>query len=176
MNKLLMAFFFSAMHTLCAAEPLTLAQARSLPRAQVVASLPDSHPAVLYAYASRLFEQGARDEAVMWFYAGQLRFRFHLRAHPELPRDGEPALMASLNATVGQSLNEWAGGSPRGWAHAIDRALAWDSGHGNATTPKDRYHRALDETRKGLLGLRDQILSDKEQIAAQRTVRGLENR
>lgn len=35
--------------------------------------------------------------------------------------------MASLNATVGQTINEWAGGSPRQGADSIQKALDWDA-------------------------------------------------
>ena len=54
------------------------------------------HPAAYYLLAQKLFASGGRDEAVFWFYAGQLRYRFHLAASPELPTSGDPALFASL--------------------------------------------------------------------------------
>ncbi|WP_291971017.1 hypothetical protein [Candidatus Symbiopectobacterium sp.] len=77
------------------------------------ASLAKKHPSELYLYAKQLFETGHKDEAVTWFYVGQLRWRYHLLAHPELPPYGEPAAMDALNATLGQAINEWAGGSPK---------------------------------------------------------------
>ncbi|MGG2142545.1 hypothetical protein [Symbiopectobacterium sp. RP] len=67
----------------------------------------------LYLYAKQLLETGHKDEAVTWFYVGQLRWCYHLLAHPELPPDGEPAAMDALNATLGQAINEWAGGSSK---------------------------------------------------------------
>jgi len=176
MRKLLLALLLAVDPGLSVATPISVDQALSLPIAEVEAALPSSHPAVLYAHARRLFETGRRDEAVVWFYAGQLRFRFHLRANPSLPKDGEPALMASLNATVGQTINEWAGGSPRQWASAIDQALAWDQAHPNATTARDQHAAAWEATRRGLAGLRDQILTNQDQIREQRRSRGLENR
>lgn len=158
------------------ARPLDATQAASLPAAEVEAGLPGAHPAAFYAYAKRLFADGRRDEAVTWFYVGQLRFRFHLAASPALPKSGDPALMASLNASVGQALNEWAGGSPQGWADSIDKALAWDAAHPNAVTSQQAHEKAWKDTRSGLAELRDSILANAQSIRAQRAQRGLENR
>lgn len=162
--------------SLCAARPLTPEDAASLPQAELVANLADSHPVVLYAYAKRLFAEGKRDEAVTWFYAGQLRFRFHLAANPSLPRDGEPALMASLNATLGRTLNEWAGGSPKDWADSIDKALAWDAENRNATTSKEAHSKVLNDTRQSFASLRDKIVESAASIRRDREKNGLENR
>ncbi len=155
---------------------LDLKEVGQLPEAQVVARLPESHPTVLYAFAGRLFGAGRKDEGVMWFYVGQLRYRYHLRANPDLPPDGEPAIMASLNATLGQTINEWAGGSPEGWARAIDQALAWDEQFPNALTSKERHAAARRQVRSGLEQMRDQIRAEAASIRAQRASRGLENR
>ncbi len=155
---------------------LDLKEVGQLSEAQVVARLPDSHPTLLYAFAGRLFSAGRKDEGVMWFYVGQLRYRYFLRANPGLPPDGDPAIMASLNATLGQTINEWAGGSPSGWARAIDQALDWDERHPNALTPKQRHAAARQEVRAGLVKMRDQVLAQAADIRAQRASRGLENR
>jgi hypothetical protein len=129
--------------------------ASTLPEKQVEAQLPKSHPSAYYSYAMRLFQAGKKNEAVQWFYIGQLRYRYHLRANPNLPPDGDPAIMASLNATAGQTINEWAGGSPTEWAASIDRALQWDAAHENTFTPKPKFAQALQKTRLGLIQLRN---------------------
>ena len=138
--------------------------------------LAKSHPSELYVHALTLFEQGHKDEAVKWFYAGQLRFRYLLAANPGLPQDDEPAAMDALNATVGSSINEWAGGSPQDWADAMQSALDWDAATPNPTTPKDRHADALRETRAGLESLIGQIRDNVDLIRDQRTQAGLENR
>ena len=129
---------------------MSLKEVGQLPEAQVVARLPESHPTVLYAFAGRLFGAGRKDEGVMWFYAGQLRYRYHLVANPGLPPDGDPAVMASLNATLGQTIDEWAGGLPEGWTRAIDQALVWDEQFPNALTPKERHAAARRQVRSGI--------------------------
>jgi hypothetical protein len=64
------------------AAPMSVSEAFSLPQAQVEASIAESHPSIAVALAKRLFDAGRRDEAVVWFYIGQLRYRFHLMANP----------------------------------------------------------------------------------------------
>jgi hypothetical protein len=150
--------------------------AMTLPEAEVETGLPKSHPSAYYTYAMRLFRADRKNDAVKWFYIGQLRYRYHLRANPNLPPDGEPALMASLNATVGQPINEWAGGSPKDWAASIDSALQWDAVHENKLTPKSKFAKVLQETRAGLVKLRGQILAQEDQIRAARKLKGLQNR
>jgi hypothetical protein len=118
---------------------LNLKEVGQLPEAKVVARLPEAYPTVLCAFSGRLFGAGREDEGVMWFCAGQPRYRDYLVANPSLPPDGDPAVMASRKATLGQTINEWAGGSPECWARAIDQALAWDEQFPNALTPKERH-------------------------------------
>ncbi|PWF21859.1 hypothetical protein [Corticimicrobacter populi] len=142
----------------------------------VQTQLATTHPSTLYMHAQKLFEQGHKDEATVWFYIGQLRFRYHLLAHPELPADGEPAVMDALNATLGQQINEWAGGSIDHWVAAIDQALDWDARHDNPLTPKDQYATQLAEIRTGLQGLRQHILDNADTIRAERVANGLDNR
>jgi hypothetical protein len=150
--------------------------AGELPDAEVETKLPASHPASYYAYAKRLFAQGRKDDAVFWFYVGQLRYRFYLLANPQLPRDGDPAVMASLNATIGQSINEWAGGDPKSWAANMERALQWDAKNDNGFTSKTANERQWKEIRAGLVALQDQVIRDEAKIRAEREKRGLSSR
>src|SRR5215212_9300237 len=48
---------------------------------QLMAGIERKHPAVFYMLAKKLFEAGEKDEAVFWFYAGQLRYRAYLQAN-----------------------------------------------------------------------------------------------
>jgi len=150
--------------------------AAQLPEAEVEGKLSASHPAAYYAYAKRLFVQGRKNDAVFWFYVGQLRYRFYLLANPQLPRDGDPAVMGSLDATIGQSINEWAGGDPKSWGAAMDRALQWDANNDNGFTSKTAQEKRWRETRAGLAALRDQVIREEAKIRAEREKRGLSNR
>jgi len=99
---------------------------KKLPPATIEAALPNEHPSAYYGYAARLFREGKKDEAVFWFYVGQLRYRFHLKANPNMDPSGGPALFSSLSATVGKTINEHAGGNVKDWVKAIDQTLKWD--------------------------------------------------
>lgn len=153
-----------------------LGDLKNLPPAKIEAALPNQHPSVYYGYADRLFHQGKKDDAVFWFYAGQLRYRFYLKANPKLDPGGEPATFGLLNAIIGQSINGYAGGSVKGWVKAIDRALQWDAEVTNGFTSKEKFAAVYEETRAGLKKLRDQLESQADSIRDQRKKAGLENR
>lgn len=148
--------------------------ARATPE-QIIAHAERAHPADLYMLAARLMAAGRKDEAVRWFYIGQLRYRYHLLAQPSGAADAG-ALFAALSESVGRPINEYAFGDVDAATAAIDAALAWDAAHANRLTPKDRYPVQLAETRAGLIALRDDMRARKQEIRESRTRNGLENR
>ena len=147
---------------------ISLSEVNSAPHKKVEAVLAESHPTALYAYAARLFQEGKKDDAVFWFYAGQLRYRYLIAANPEIPEDQDPALMASLNDNLGQAINEWAGAHPVVWVKAMDRALEWDESHDNPITPKKDHEAALQGVRSGLEELRDTVVAHSNEISQER--------
>jgi hypothetical protein len=148
-------------------------QVAKLPRAQIERRLPNEHPATYFAYAGRLWGEGASDKAVFWFYAGQLRFRFHLLANPNLPPDGDSALFASLFSTIGEPINLYVGGDTGKWMQQIDAVLAWDEKTGNGITSKRRHAKALEEVRTGLAKLRDHVRDNREMFREKREEQGI---
>ncbi len=131
--------------------------------------------AAFYQKANEEYAAGNRDEAVTLFYVGQLRGRI-VAACGNVPRDRDPALLASLNESVGRVMNEYAGGSPAGWAAAIDRALAYDVANPDPNAASAECRAERERQRTGLTELRDHILANVEQIREQRTANGLPNR
>lgn len=158
------------------AQPVSFDNRIVVSTAETQAQLTKLHPSELYKHAQKLFYAGYKDEAVIWFYIGQLRFRYHLLAHPELPPDGEPALMGALNEVLGREINEWAGGSTVNWAASIQQALDWDAANPNVFTPKEAYGPQLQELRSGLAGLAQHVTDNADAIRAQRAAVGLPNR
>ena len=144
--------------------------------AQLKSNIASNHPSAYYILASKLFAAGQRDEAVVWFYAGQLRYRFHLTAHPGLPADGDPALFASLSEMVGRPINEYAAGNVEGWSEAMQRALDWDERHENGFTSKSVYAQQWRQQRAGLIKLRNRVRGQADEIRNQRLKNGLKNR
>jgi hypothetical protein len=140
---------------------------------QLIAGIERKHPAVFYMLAKKLFEAGQKDEAVFWFYAGQLRYRAYLKANPSLDPSGDPALFASLSEVVGRPLNQYAFGDIPKLSASIERALAWDEAQPDLHTPKTP-ERA--EIVNGLRDMKREILAGADEIRKTRATRGLENR
>ncbi len=134
------------------------------------------HPVAYWVLAQKLFEAGQNDEAVFWFYVGQLRYRFHLTASPDLDPSGDPALFASLMEGLGRPLNEYAFGDLPALQATLERVLGWDEQTENGFTSRTKEAEAWKGTREGLGGLIEYIRANGDDIRTQRTANGLENR
>jgi hypothetical protein len=143
---------------------------------ELIRIIPDQHPAFYYVLASRLFAADRKDEAVFYYYAGQLRYRIRLACHPDLPPGTEPALLASLQEEVGTTINGYAGGDPDAWASAITRARDWDARTRNGYEPKAPCQAQIADQRSGMAALIEQIRQSRDQIRAERRANGLPNR
>lgn len=143
------------------------------PPAELEKLIVDKHPAAYLLYAKELWSAGRGDEAVVWFYVGQLRYRFDLAAHPGGDPTGDSALYAALGQTLGAPINLYAGGDPDKWARQIDEALRWDFDHPNGFTSKTEYADALAKTRGGLAELRARVVGNVAKIKAEREREGI---
>ena len=143
---------------------------------QLKAGIETQHPAAYYVLAQKLFADGTQDEAVFWFYAGQLRYRFHLAANPALPKSGDPALFGSLTQVIGAPLNEYAFGDLAHLVATIDKVLAWDEKTDNGFTSKTQHAAEWKSIRAGLVKMRAYIVENGDSIRADRTKNGLPNR
>ncbi len=142
--------------------------------AQLKQDIEKRHPADYYLLAAKLFKDTAtKQEAVFWFYVGQLRYRYYLSANPDLPRGGDPAVFTSLSEVIGRPINEYAGGKPDIWLAGINHALEWDAAHDNGFTPKNKSPETYQQIRAGLAGLRDHIASIKDKLPEMRRQNGL---
>jgi hypothetical protein len=141
--------------------------------AQIESGIEAKHPAAFFILALKLFEQGKRDDATRWFYIGQIRYRAYLATNPNLNPSGDPALFSSLFHSVGPTINGYAFGDIPQLQKIIDQALDWDAKHPDSFTPKSAKR---DEVRDGLVKLRAQIGVQRDEIRANRTKNGLENR
>lgn len=158
------------------ARALAVEEANTLTIPEIEANLADSHPTVFYVFAKRLYQEDRRDDAVKWFYVGQIRYRFLINANPHMPGSGDPSIHAALEDVLGRTINTWAGGDPPRWAAAIDMALRWDADHPNAHTSKADHASELYRVRDAMVTMRNQILTDVEKIRQVRRDAGLENR
>jgi len=143
---------------------------------ELIRIIPDQHPAFYYTLAARLFAANRRDEALFWFYAGQLRYRIRLTCHPNLRADIEPALFGSLHETVGRQINEYAAADPAAWAAGMERALAWDAETRNGFEPKAPCTTQIAQQRDGLGQLIRHVRENPDALRRQRAANGLPNR
>jgi hypothetical protein len=144
---------------------------------QLEKTIEDQHPAGFYILAEKLFAAGKKDEAIFWFYAGQLRYRVYLLVNKDkLEPSGDPAVFASLSEEIGRPLNEYAFGDIPQLAKTIDAVLAWDRSHSNALTPRQKYRSEYDQIATGLTNMRDEMVRKADSIRKTRTANGLENR
>jgi hypothetical protein len=153
--------------------PAAAADTASQSVPQLIENIERKHPVTFYVLAKRLFEGEQKDEAVFWFYAGQIRYRAYLKHNPRLDPSGEPALFASLSEVIGRPINEYAFGHLPSLAAAIDRALAWDAAHADPYAPKGA---GREEVVNGLRAMKAQVLATAADIRKQRAANGLENR
>lgn len=143
---------------------------------EIIAGINNKHPATYMILASKQFYAGQKDEAVKWFYIGQIRYRAYLGANPDLPPSGDPALFASLMSTVGPPINEYAGGDVDAWIKQVNDALVWHRENPDDFLGKEQHAAIYSEVETGLEQLRDNINQDRERLYKEREKRGLENR
>jgi hypothetical protein len=155
-----------------AASPALAQQSRE----QVASGLNGQNPAAYYQTAMTLFRAGQRDDATFVFYLGQLRYRTHLAARPDLPPSGDPALFGALSETVGRPINEWAYGDMPAALRILDAVLAYDARDPDRFTPPGQFRAAHDSTREGMRGFRRQMAAQAQDIKRQRAANGLPNR
>lgn len=144
---------------------------------QLKDGIENKHPAQFYVLAGKLFAAGKKDEAVFWYYAGQLRYRVYLLVNKDkLDPTGDPAVFASLSEEVGRPINEYAFGDIPQLAKTIASVIAWDQSHANVLTPREKCRSEYDQIVTGLNQMRDQIVRQADSIRRTRTANGLENR
>jgi hypothetical protein len=110
---------------------------------------------------------------VFWFYTGQICYRCHLAANPDLEPSGHPALFGALSAEVGQPLNVYAFGDVPKLAATITRALEWDATHADGFTDRSAHASVCEEVRDGLAEMREHILSNQVEVKRSRKEAGL---
>ena len=149
---------------------LILAQNAQFPSGAEAASKLD--PSEMMLKALPLLQTGRREEAVFWFYAGQLRWRSRLNAHPDQNPIGQPAAFSALFETIGSEVNEWAFGDIPLLQRTIGSVLEWDRMYPDDSIPAS----VAESTRSGLQDLRVSVGVNADRIKQERAANGLVNR
>ena len=117
----------------------------------------EQHPLVEYETTIALLEKREFDEAVYCFYRGQLRYRIHLAARPDLDPSADPALFGSLNGFIGAMVNGHAQRDLPSLVETIAEVLNWHESSNDLFTPKDQFPEAHEQQREGLKRLQEKF-------------------
>lgn len=140
------------------------------------AGVAEFHPLAAYILAARLLGADELDEAVFWFYAGQLRYRVLLSCEAAGAHPDEGVLFNAMSESVGRPINEYAFGDVDWLAGMLDEVLAWDVENDSGHVSKTDCAGTFAEVRAGLASFRDEIVASADEIRWQRRQNGLENR
>jgi len=89
----------------------------------VIAKPEEFTPPVLYVLSSVLLEQGKKDEAVFWFYAGQLRGRIDANICADKTA---VAIIDALNQKFGPPINQYTSTNLSQLTNVVERVLVWE--------------------------------------------------
>jgi hypothetical protein len=117
----------------------------------------NKHPSSYIILASKLFKDKKMDEAVKWYYIGQIRYRAHLMANPKLDPSGDPALYTSLKYVIGSSINQYAGKDPDHWLELIEESIKWHTENPNGYTPKNTNKEIYTTIKEQFTKFRDHV-------------------
>ena len=142
---------------------------------ELITDIENKHPVTYFLLAANLFKADDKDQAVEWYYIGQMRFRAYLMANPDLDPSADGALYASLKSVLGPQINEHAGADPDKWVTLINNAINWHQSHPNGHTPKNKYPDIYAEVEAGFMSFKEQVAKNKDEIRKQREQNGLPN-
>lgn len=109
-----------------------------------------SHPVVYLERAAALLEKGDMEQAVFWYYVGQMRFRLHLMVNPDLEPAGDPMMFSAMEYLVGEPVNQYASSNPDNWARLVRKAMEWDRTRPNLYTSKQEHTREFEEIHENM--------------------------
>jgi hypothetical protein len=120
-----------------------------------------AEPLLLMAAAHSLYGAERKDDAVFWFYAGQLRARYN----PKLK--GENSQLIAIFTMAGEAINAHAQKNIAAMDKTIARVLKWDEETFSAWAKANEYEPeklAADRSkaREGLVGMMAKLKGDRE--------------
>lgn len=95
----------------------------------------NGHPSEIFMQAANYLEQGQMEQATLWFYAGQLRYRVLLDCPSLNPSPQDIIVYSAQFEIMEPRVNGWAGNNLNRFVEILDRVLAWDER--NLQTPEN---------------------------------------
>ena len=135
------------------------------------------HPVSIFKLSGELWKEDNKEEALMWYYIGVLRYRIRLESIEGTDEyEGEFHYFEKMEFETKPVFLEWAGGNPIQWAEQIKKAIDWDKMNVNIYTSK-KEHIEIYNSNIGSMNKLIEILEEtSDDILSQRKEQGLENR
>lgn len=143
---------------------------------QLESELTTKHPSAYFYLARGLFNRGDKDEAVLMYYVGQIRYRAYINTLTEGEAAEEEQTYDALKEEIGDDVNIYAAEDLDNWIALLDKAVEWHKKHPNEFLPTDEYSLLYEMTLYNFKKLRDYIAENKALIRQKRAAQGLENR
>lgn len=106
----------------------SLLKSEGTARAQIISAItnkPENFaPPVLYCMSRVLIDEGQKDEAMFWFFAGQLRGRIDANICAD---KSAPAAIAALNQKFGPTINQYAFNDIPRLTNTFEHVLIWEA-------------------------------------------------
>ena len=134
------------------------------------------HPAISYQYARDEFDAGRKENAGLWMYIGQFRYRALLTCKGAGPWNPEYDAFIAMREDVGTTVNGWLGGDLQLWADTVHEAIEWYEGANDSFVPSPKCDEARARKKDDMNELIDFLVKDPDGFRAQRAENGLENR
>lgn len=132
-------------------------------------------PLSLFPAASVLFQNGKKDDAVFWFYAAQLRTRYHLA----FEKGDRGQLLTIMMMTVGAPINNYAFQDVSNLNRILDNVLEWDKKTPNPFMERaktEAIDKQIEQIYSGLRDLKTKLTKDKVELetTARKAAPGIE--
>ncbi len=102
----------------------------------------------MFMQAANYMNAGELEQATLWFYAGQLRYRVLLDC-PALKASPQDLIVFSAQFEIMEPrINGWAGENLKPFVEILDRVLAWDDRNAN----KPDHYAQCGEARQAIRG------------------------
>ena len=120
-------------------------------------------PLEMFAPAFVLFQNGARDDGVFWFYAAQLRVQYQL----VFERGDRGQLLSVMRMTIGSPINNYAFQNVANLDRILDRVMEWDKTTPNPYRDQPKtgaINKQVESVYSGLNDLRVKIAAEKADL------------
>ena len=122
-------------------------------------------PLQLFYPAFAFFQNGKKDEGVFWFYAAQLRVRQQM----VLENGDRGQLLAIMQMTMGDPINNYAFQNTSNLNQILDRVLKWDKDTPNPSREKARAQnldKKMDQVYAGFTEFKSKLITEKTSLEA----------